>query len=77
MFPYAWHWTYLASGLVVVKAVLALLHSGALGLALHVGLHTDRSVDLGFDGEIARFGELARSSRRPRWLRGGVSNCYA
>jgi len=45
--------THLASRLVVVETVLALLHGRALGLLFHVRLDTDSPADLGLDGEIA------------------------
>jgi len=52
--------TDLAGSLVVVKAVVALLHSSRLGLDFHVVLHSDGPVRLGLDRKVARLRELAR-----------------
>jgi hypothetical protein len=60
--------TYLASRLVLVKAVMSLLDSSSLWLPLHVVLNTDDSVDLRLYGEITRLGELSRSGGRSRRL---------
>jgi hypothetical protein len=66
-----WSTTYLAGRLVLVKAVVAFLDGSALWLPLHIGLYTDDSVDLGFDGEVSRLGELPSSGSRSGGL--GVS----
>jgi hypothetical protein len=56
--------TYLASGLVVIKAVLALLHGSSLGLAGHVLLDTNDLTLLGLVGEGIGSWELALGLNR-------------
>lgn len=51
------------------EILIAFLDGSTFGLPLHVGLDTDRSVDLRLDGEVTGLGELSRPSSRARWLR--------
>jgi hypothetical protein len=62
--------THLASRLVMIKPILALLHRRGLGLLLHVLLDSDGSIHLGLDGERPGLGELALAAFRLRGLSG-------
>lgn len=53
---------YLASGLVVVKALVALLHGRSLRLDLHVLLHAHGALFLALNDKVAGLGKLASAS---------------